>query len=341
MERTGDAPTTGAATLRVSTDAMPARHRVGLWREEFARKFLRLDIEPRDPEHFRADATIWMMPGLKMSSSVVSASTWRRPRGMDDSGAEELCVVSGRHGPAMLSQRARSFELGVGDAATCLHSEPADLDLPQTGRYVSLVVPIVPVAGLLRGGEATPRHIPHNNEPLRLLWSYLRSLEDSVTLASPELRQAFATHVHDLIALALGTSRDGTEIATRRGLRAARLRAVKADVRANLASADLSVATVAHRQGITPRYLHMLFEDEGTTFSRFVLAERLAAAHWLLVDARHDHQTIAAIAYESGFGDLSYFNRAFRRRFGMTPGEARMESGGIGRAAGQGHHDSQ
>jgi AraC-like DNA-binding protein len=83
---------------------------------------------------------------------------------------------------------------------------------------------------------------------------------------------------------------------------------------------------VAKRQGITPRYLHMLFEAEGTTFSRFVLGERLAAADRMLSDAGQDHLTIAAIAYAAGFGDLSYFNRTFRRDYGMTPREARMDA---------------
>ena len=75
----------------------------------------------------------------------------------------------------------------------------------------------------------------------------------------------------------------------------------------------------------------MLFETEGTTFSQFVLARRLSLARRMLADPRPDHQAIAAIAYEAGFGDLSYFNRAFRRRFGMAPGEVRMESVGTAR----------
>jgi AraC-like DNA-binding protein len=29
---------------------------------------------------------------------------------------------------------------------------------------------------------------------------------------------------------------------------------------------------------------------------------------------------------EVGFGDLSYFNRSFRRRFGMTPSDARQHA---------------
>ena len=63
-----------------------------------------------------------------------------------------------------------------------------------------------------------------------------------------ELGRLAATDVHDLIALAIGSSGDGAQIAKRRGLRAARLRAIKADVRANLARADLSVAAVARRK---------------------------------------------------------------------------------------------
>lgn len=135
---------------------------------------------------------------------------------MIDSGAEELGVVFGWHGPAMFSQRGRSVELGFGDAAISLNSEPADLVLPGAmGRHVGLIVPLAPLVGLLRGGDATPQRIPRSNELLRLLWGYLRSLEDNVTFASPELREAVVRHVHDLIALALGASQDGAEIATR------------------------------------------------------------------------------------------------------------------------------
>jgi AraC-like DNA-binding protein len=33
--------------------------------------------------------------------------------------------------------------------------------------------------------------------------------------------------------------------------------------------------------------------------------------------------TISTIAFNCGFGDLSYFNRCFRHRFGATPSEVR------------------
>jgi AraC-like DNA-binding protein len=40
-------------------------------------------------------------------------------------------------------------------------------------------------------------------------------------------------------------------------------------------------------------------------------------------DPAFARRSIVAIAYEVSFGDLSYFNRAFRRRFGATPSDVR------------------
>ena len=40
-------------------------------------------------------------------------------------------------------------------------------------------------------------------------------------------------------------------------------------------------------------------------------------------DPRLGTQPIGAIALDVGFGDLSYFNRTFRRRFGQTPSDVR------------------
>ena len=316
-------PASGATELRFSTNAMPMAE----WREEFARGFLRLDIEPQNREHFQADTTIRALPGLKIASCSISASHWRRTRMLLDPGAEYFGLMFGMAGPALLSQRGRTLELGIGDAATCSHSEPADLTLPsENGRHVGLVVPLKPLRALVPDLETTiPTRIARHSDALRLLMSYLDALADATTLANPELCRTVVTHVHDLIALAIGASRDGTELAIGRGLRAARLRAAKADILENLASHQLSAAAVAKRQGITPRYVHMLFETEETTFSQFVVGRRLMLARRLLADSRHDGRTITEIAFEAGFGDLSYFNRVFRRHFGMTPSGARRE----------------
>jgi AraC-like DNA-binding protein len=43
----------------------------------------------------------------------------------------------------------------------------------------------------------------------------------------------------------------------------------------------------------------------------------------MLVNPLYRNRGISAIAYDAGFGDVSCFNRTFRRRYGMTPSEVR------------------
>jgi AraC-like DNA-binding protein len=130
-------------------------------------------------------------------------------------------------------------------------------------------------------------------------------------------------HVCDLLAVALGATCDAAQVAEARGVRAARLHAIKADVMAALGRAELSVAHVAKRHQVTPRYVQMLFEAEGTTFSQFVREQRLDRARRMLVDPLLRGRSISAIAYSVGFGDLSNFNHAFRRRYGASPSDVR------------------
>ncbi|MGJ4749089.1 helix-turn-helix transcriptional regulator, partial [Leptospira sp. SA-E8] len=120
------------------------------------------------------------------------------------------------------------------------------------------------------------------------------------------------------------------------GVRAARLRALKADVQTRLTEGSsgregaLSLDALSRRHGISPRYIRQLFAGEETTLTDYVQAQRLALAYRMLRDPRLAGQSIGAIAYDCGFSDQSYFNRCFRRRFGMAPGEARAAGGGWG-----------
>jgi AraC-like DNA-binding protein len=142
-------------------------------------------------------------------------------------------------------------------------------------------------------------------------------------LATPETARLAATHVHDLIALTLGATGDAAALAEDRSIPAARLRAIKSDIVANLEDEGLTIEAIAARQRVTPRYVHRLFEREGVTYTQFVLRQRLERAYRMLRDPRFAAWSITSIAYEVGFGDLSYFNRAFRRLYRRTPSDVR------------------
>jgi AraC-like DNA-binding protein len=75
--------------------------------------------------------------------------------------------------------------------------------------------------------------------------------------------------------------------------------------------------------GLSPKQVQRLFEHSGTTFTEFVLEQRLLSARRLFSSPNGRHGKIGTVAYSVGFGDLSYFNRSFRGRFGVTPSEWR------------------
>lgn len=82
----------------------------------------------------------------------------------------------------------------------------------------------------------------------------------------------------DLAALAVGAPRDVEMLARQRGLKAARLRAVKADIDLNAWRSDVSLAWVARRHGISPGYIRAMFEQQEESFTDYLLERRLQRA---------------------------------------------------------------
>ncbi|MBI3677765.1 MAG: helix-turn-helix transcriptional regulator [Proteobacteria bacterium] len=80
---------------------------------------------------------------------------------------------------------------------------------------------------------------------------------------------------------------------------------------------EASLKTLAAKAGMSPFHFIRCFKRViGMTPHAFVRATRLREAARLLRDPR---LSIATIAFEAGFQDLSVFNAAFRQAFQMTP----------------------
>ncbi|NWD77687.1 helix-turn-helix domain-containing protein [Pseudomonas gingeri] len=73
---------------------------------------------------------------------------------------------------------------------------------------------------------------------------------------------------------------------------------------------ELSIDSVALAIHVSPRTLNRLFAAEGTTASRWLWRERLAACHDVLLKRQHQSVSDAALSY--GFTNLSHFSRAFK-----------------------------
>ena len=230
--------------LQFSTDALPAAQRLGHWRD-FARKVVCIEIDPLSDAPFACEATLRALPDLRSVSWGGSPARFERTPKIVSEGGDTFGLVVDLEGSATALQRDAEISLGVGDAALMLHSEPAALVQSQ-GRGLCLVVPRAALTPLVDNIEdAAMRPIPHRNGALQLLMTYLMAVREDLALATPELRHSVATHIHDLVGMAVGATRDGTAIAAERGVRAARLAAVKSDVKEHVGQRDLTLAHVA------------------------------------------------------------------------------------------------
>lgn len=82
--------------------------------------------------------------------------------------------------------------------------------------------------------------------------------------------------------------------------------------------ASITIDDISDSAGISVSTCLRLFRSLlNTTPINYLITYRLQKAVEEL--NRSEHKTIAEIAYSSGFSDASYFNRCFRREFGMTP----------------------
>lgn len=311
---------TDFSTVRFATADLPEKDRIAIWREQYSRVAMKLDMEPLDEAQFECSVVARKLPGVQIMTTAMSPVRVTRTSEFLADGNGDLIFIINQTGLATAHARGRDIVLREGDALLMSTSEVKVFDRHSHGGSLSFRIPRSILASVVADvDDVVMQLIPQNTEVLKLLAGYAAPLFNDIALATPEFRRTAVNHLHDLVALALGATHEGSGLASGRGLSAARLRMAKAYIIENSNRRDLSVGGVAAHLGLTPRNLQRLFESEGTTFSEFLLGQRLNRAHRMLTEPRLALSAVGAIAYDAGFGDLSYFNRSFKRRFGATP----------------------
>jgi AraC-like DNA-binding protein len=308
----------GMGTLHFSTRALPASKRLSALRQLFDTS-VNLEVAA-DPEQVVA-MTMYRSPGLRRAE-MLSSFTARLSRGssMLADGEDTVCLMINNSGRMAVTQRGHQGVAEPGDAVLLVYRETARVDF-DASTYLSVRVPFSALAPLADVGCAAGHRITRDTEPLRLLKSYVSSLPSQ--MSDQPLNRIVATHIYDLIALSIGAMGVGRGLASDRSVRTARLESMKADL---VSDTTVTLDQLAMRYRISPRSVQLLFEQAGTTFSEYVLAKKLDKARRLLISPRYAEWPISAIAYEAGFGDLSYFNRRFKQRYLSTPSEMRKET---------------
>ncbi|RFA26265.1 hypothetical protein CAI21_17450 [Alkalilimnicola ehrlichii] len=285
-----------------------------------------VELIPRDTAWFHLDARIRLLPGVSIARVRCSPMRVRRgPAQVADGNDDVVFLINTAprdRWVSMLRQRGE-FLCGLGEACVVARDIPGYIESRyRTHGLLSVSFSRASLTPLLREHAAEPgRRLPAGPS-LSLLRNYALSMLAPKDIGEPDPVRS-AAHLHDLATLVLGGQRDAQQRAMDRGLRAARLRAIKADLAAHARYGDLSLDWLAGRHGVSPSYVRVLFNCEGTSFTDYLLELRLQRVFAQLSNPRYARHSISTIVYDAGFNNLSWFYRAFKRRYGLTPGDVR------------------
>ncbi|MFC3074753.1 helix-turn-helix transcriptional regulator [Shinella pollutisoli] len=265
------------------------------------------------------DVTLRGVGGVHIAHANTTPVTLVTP-----SDEEDLLYLSVAGGNGVHDAKGENLFIRPGDVNVMRRDRKTVTTVAERSSCLSIAIPRRLVVDRIASSDNLLKTWSLRDPAAHLLNSYAVSLLDShADIPAPD-QAVFAAHLVDLTVLMLGAKRDSGQHARRNGVRAARRHAIKADIAAHLCDPRLSLEWLARRHGISVPYVRALFYEEGTSFTDHVTAERLDHAHGLLLDPRFRHHTIAAIALMVGFGDISWFNQVFRRRFQATPSDIRQ-----------------
>ena len=312
--------------VKAFSDVMVApRERFRVWNVLLSKWLLGTQGRALADAPFQISARLRVFPEMRFGWGALGPSHYSRPADVVADDNDDLFLFVNLAGPFTAMHDGRELALAPGEAYVMPCSERGWHVRPRGGKQLCVRVRRDAVQPLVRRlDDRLCTRIPRDTEALRLLSTYLR-VAVSEPFADQGLRQLAARHIQDLLALALGAAPDQREVVENRGLSAARLRAAKVLVRRHLADAQLSPEFVAGRLGISVRSLQRLFERSGTTFSAFVTRERLETVYEAL-KMGPGRRSVAEIALDSGFGDVSHFNRKFRALYHASPSEVRRSA---------------
>ncbi|MFD3537246.1 helix-turn-helix domain-containing protein [Streptomyces sp. NPDC058664] len=307
----------------LTTASVPDRDKVAYWSDAVSRTLVPMTVAPRGDGPFDGRIATHRLGYLQVSTVEADAERVSRTPALIARSPEALVAVCVQvSGTATFVQDGRRAEVGEGDLVVYDTTRPYSFDYPQRFAKHFFQLPRrtlgVPDSDIR---QVTGSAIGTGDGFGAMLLPFLATLASSTAGYPPDVENRLAGNVVDLFATLIAEQAHpgGTDAGARNHL----LPRVRDHVNRNLGDPDLSPESIARTHRISVRYLHRLFEGEGTTVGRFIRARRLEECGRELARRGRTAPTVSAVAQRWGFVNPAHFSRAFRAAYGVSPREWR------------------
>lgn len=315
--------------LLIDTARVPASERLDYWSESSFDAYLPVQIRSAAREEFAARMWGYDLGLLSLFRIAAAPNTMMRTsRAIAACDPECLHLSVVLRGQITAAQEGRTGVARTGDVISYETSHPVIFRADQP--YESLVVRVPrhllgrqedQIAGSTAVGISGTEGFPR--AAVAFFRGLVGGLEDGTIAAADP--QNTVECVLDLVR-GLYTAPTYVPEPARLRTRAEILLNVHAFIEANLGDPDLDPEEIARASFISTRYLHKLFEAEGTSVCRWIRTQRLERCRRDLLDPALSHETILAIATRWGLPGPQHFSRLFRSAYGCSPSELRREA---------------
>jgi AraC family transcriptional regulator, positive regulator of tynA and feaB len=244
-------------------------------------------------------------------------------------GVDHYYAVFQIAGSSTVIQDDRPVQLAAGDIALVDSARPVTYVIEERyGQWLSLQLPRRSLASHLGFEPQYGFNGQGEKRAGRLLFQFAREAVDDEDSMPASASTYMQLAIYDLLG-ALFSPSDPMPAS----LHADKLfKRVCAIIRDRFTNPDFGPYEVAVETGISLRYLQKLFTARNMTCSHFIHSVRLDHAARLIQHraSMRTGQPLNAIAYACGFRDYTHFARAFRRRFGYSPGGRASSIAGVG-----------
>ncbi|GAA0460879.1 helix-turn-helix domain-containing protein [Streptomyces olivaceiscleroticus] len=310
----------------LSTADLSAADRSERWHEAVSRTFVPLDVNILE-ENPSPGRIVTQQLGATQVSNVQAGSqeVTRSKRLIARDGKEYLILTLQHRGIAIKEQDGRECRIEPGNFSISDSSRTFRKKVEGDFRFTSFQFPRKDLRVRDEDLHAlTAQSFSGHKGSAALVASYFARMAREAAGFDDFVGRQFVATGLDLLALVINERRGRFRPQAPESAAAMTVR-VKDHILQNLSDPDLSPTSIAAAHFISVRYLHKLFQMEGTTVGEWIRAERLERCRRDLLQSPALRLGVATIARRWGFVSPSHFSRIFRAAYGIAPRDWQVE----------------